>query len=1011
MRGNGFCFLQAVLLGLGIDYNYNEDITSVIQRLLWFLCDNASVYADFHPSQSSLISDAINFFQSRSYTDNIVDIIVQVVADCLHVDLEIYQEHEGKIQVVKVVSQNGGRKVRLKFSRSVTHVLCNHYDAIVKRSRRVIPTLGYDITDVIDAWEEEYLREHPHREEGEEEDGSHEESVILGAQDTRQTPLGNVSGNDGDGNDDEDEDILPRGPARKYRKAKKVGGCRGAGRPELFRTDVELKVVTTIPEDIDGDCAFLLKNVEDTWLEETRDLRYFQMKGSRLVDMAIGDKRRTGACRGNFCCYNKECPLLEVTGGDANRTTFMGAAAGTEMKLCKFCQQVCHREGCGARKIVHYIAADKSAVVHHFGRHRCILKTEMSKRKMTLQKRIERAGRTVPSMSARAYSIAEIVEHLKRGDMAAAKKDADLFADPLYTRRVFSEMRTMESPDTQSFDAVAAIKRDMCDLTDTFWIYKFNNGSGNRNLDYVFKSSHGAAQLALDMDVNRPSNPMRGAIAFYDGAHGHVQGFDTFCLWSYHSLLKRMVLIASMDIRTENVDVLTIFWTLVNEMLQEISGDPKYKFNPVAFFGDQAAANKIAIKNAFDETVAANKTAACSWHFKSRGKVAAQKVGDKQMRRDLLFHVGTLVHVQTVPEYEKHRRAIMKIGRSYANVANFMTFWHDRREMVFPPFRIFTTPGSNAAEAGNRMLTKQRKTLLDACMEHVAMMMMQDTAIEQLKTQRAPAPQGRGPSQTAQAGRLRVRQMNKAQEMIRSRLPITEVVREFGFSDVRQACNDTESNRDEELGRTFDEQPTPELIEEEHEASTSQGPPPKKRARRVATKKTARSSAQSSKRSKGRSESSAREVSRNIAAEVKQQIKVAEGVLGREAPPPVLQASLQGRANPPILMRFDKRYRVRWCRGNCNNSLDSSSQPPQDMCFRRRGSTGFKDKRTNEWRIIEKGHRYYHINWQCVKDDDATVEKRMIYIGDEDFTSLTPAHFQILKDADLLEYVISCKKL
>ena len=64
-----------------------------------FLCENFERYTAYHQQKSelnaadTLISDVIEFFSSRNYNTNIIDLLMQITTDCLDLDLNIFQNH------------------------------------------------------------------------------------------------------------------------------------------------------------------------------------------------------------------------------------------------------------------------------------------------------------------------------------------------------------------------------------------------------------------------------------------------------------------------------------------------------------------------------------------------------------------------------------------------------------------------------------------------------------------------------------------------------------------------------------------------------------------------------------------------------------------------------------------------------------------------------------------------------------------------------------------------------
>ena len=62
-----------------------------------------------------------------------------------------------------------------------------------------------------------------------------------------------------------------------------------------------------------------------------------------------------------------------------------------------------------------------------------------------------------------------------------------------------------------------------------------------------------------------------------------------------------------MEMRSETTVDITLFFMLVNQALQEYTGDQAYLFNPACFISDHAGANWRAIENVFGRETAVNK--------------------------------------------------------------------------------------------------------------------------------------------------------------------------------------------------------------------------------------------------------------------------------------------------------------------------------------------------------------------------------------------------------------------
>ena len=102
-----------------------------------YLVENFTRYTSYHNQKSeasspgdTLIADVIDFFASRKYNTDIVDLLMQITTDALDLDLHIYQNNAGHVQVFNFISQNPKKIVHVKFTHDDQYPLGNHYDAI-----------------------------------------------------------------------------------------------------------------------------------------------------------------------------------------------------------------------------------------------------------------------------------------------------------------------------------------------------------------------------------------------------------------------------------------------------------------------------------------------------------------------------------------------------------------------------------------------------------------------------------------------------------------------------------------------------------------------------------------------------------------------------------------------------------------------------------------------------------------------------------------------------------------
>ena len=125
----------------------------LLPKCLKFLCENFDRYTAYHQQKShltagtTLISDVIEFFSSWNYNTNIVDLSMQITTDCLDLDLNIFQNNLGQIQVYNFTSSKACYTVNLKFTHDVKHPQGNHYDAITKISTLTNVQVLADVSD------------------------------------------------------------------------------------------------------------------------------------------------------------------------------------------------------------------------------------------------------------------------------------------------------------------------------------------------------------------------------------------------------------------------------------------------------------------------------------------------------------------------------------------------------------------------------------------------------------------------------------------------------------------------------------------------------------------------------------------------------------------------------------------------------------------------------------------------------------------------------------------------
>ena len=73
----------------------------------------------------------MDFFQNRNYSNDVVDLLVTITEDALGLDLYIYKNNQGKIQVLKYSGGPISKPIYLKSTHNDLKPVENHYDAII----------------------------------------------------------------------------------------------------------------------------------------------------------------------------------------------------------------------------------------------------------------------------------------------------------------------------------------------------------------------------------------------------------------------------------------------------------------------------------------------------------------------------------------------------------------------------------------------------------------------------------------------------------------------------------------------------------------------------------------------------------------------------------------------------------------------------------------------------------------------------------------------------------------
>ena len=132
--------------------------------------------------------------------------------------------------------------------------------------------------------------------------------------------------------------------------------------------------------------------------------------------------RKIGYCHGFWVCPNSKCPVLSTSHMCQPNKINWKTQRGSRDKICQICEHYAKKEGCGARKLVVYLPAQKIASVFHLGKHTCTMKLDTEAKKAG----IKREATITKTGSAKWVAIQEIENLIGEWQMEAAESEAQI---------------------------------------------------------------------------------------------------------------------------------------------------------------------------------------------------------------------------------------------------------------------------------------------------------------------------------------------------------------------------------------------------------------------------------------------------------------------------------------------------------------------------------------------------------------------------------------------------------
>ena len=228
-----------------------------------------------------------------------------------------------------------------------------------------------------------------------------------------------------------------------------------------------------------------------------------------------------------------------------------------------------------------------------------------------------------------------------------------------------------------SINVVGIIKQKQ-DEEDPLHIIKINDKKLNGKPSFIFRSSTPMALIVLLMDQsNKVKTTFQDAVAFMDALLSRVVDYTTLMLWVHNPVIHHLQCITGMECKSENTENVTTFLTLVNEMLRQVKGDPKYMWAPKYIMADENWANKNVIGNVFGEDLQ-KKMISCQWHNLRCAHKQSHQITDKVMKERFLELTKSMVkEAVTKTLYIQYYKELYTICQKF-KTTKWLDFWHER---------------------------------------------------------------------------------------------------------------------------------------------------------------------------------------------------------------------------------------------------------------------------------------------------------------------------------------------
>ena len=139
-------------------------------------------------------------------------------------------------------------------------------------------------------------------------------------------------------------------------------------------SQMPLKMVDTVPWDVDGDHHFKIQCDIDSWVEQQRDGHWYKMNLSKRK--GFNGTRKVSYCQGSWICHNVDCLKLQSEGiCNINPKEFL---YDNGAYVCNPCGYYAVQIYCGAHKVTEFNRDTNELDIWFEGTHNCMPKPDVA---------------------------------------------------------------------------------------------------------------------------------------------------------------------------------------------------------------------------------------------------------------------------------------------------------------------------------------------------------------------------------------------------------------------------------------------------------------------------------------------------------------------------------------------------------------------------------------------------------------------------------------------------------